>query len=166
MRMSQYFPVIIVLFIISACTSEVYPQLSNDSIYYRLFIENIPVDSIHVRDIKGSPISSLIPSYPIDTLSPTLMVVSEPVITYQKLEAKTYQRQLEVMVQFQDSISRRELLSFMDTVDQQALRIIRKSSSSELKGDDPTILGKWLKPSVIIFSGISIIFSLFYLRSN
>jgi len=146
--------------------SILHAQTSNDSVYHQLFLHELPPDSLIIRDIKGNPIEALMPDYRKDSLSSTLMVISEPFVQYQKISPGLFERELTIMVQFQDSSSRRKQLSHTDTLSQKEIKNVLKQSSAELRGDNPTLWGKWIKPATLIVSGIGVIFALFYIRSS
>ncbi len=156
---------IIIIFSIHL-SSNLHAQTSNDSVYHQLFLRELPPDSLSIRDIKGNPIEMLMPDYHKDSLSSTLMVINEPFIQYQKIFPGLFERELTIMVQFQDTSSRRKQLSYTDTLSKKEIKNVLKKSSSELRGDNPTLWGKWIKPATFIVTGIGVIFALFYIRSS
>jgi len=141
-------------------------QPSNDSIYTRLISSFVQTDSIIVKAVKGAPISHLLPKIPIDSSSKVLFVIGEPQITYKKISNKRYTRELSLMFQLQDSTVDRNRRQYRDTLDKASLKSILRNSSPELVGNSPTPWNKWIRPVVLISSGVGVIFALFYLRSG
>ncbi len=143
-----------------------FSQPPNDSLYTQMLMEYANTLEFPVNSIKGLLFPRDSSLFARDSSSHVALSFAEPELSYLPISKKVFQRLLAVRVQQRDTIARQKTLQYVDTLDLIALKRVRKRSSPLLKGDNPTLWGKWVKPVLLISTGIGGIFALFFLRSD
>ena len=146
--------------------SPAHSQPTNDSLYTHMLGEFANTLETPVNSIQGILFPEDSSLFSRDTSSHISLNFAEPEISYLLIAKKVYQRQMDIKVQLRDSIARQKTLQYVDTLGLLSLKQIRKRSRPALKGDNPTLWGKWIKPALLISTGIGGIFALFFLRSD
>lgn len=145
---------------------ESFGQVSNDSIYSHLiegYANSLPSP---IQTLTGLVFPQDSSFFARDSTSNSQLSLAEPEILYLPLEKKVYQRTVSVRVQLRDSIVRQKTLRYTDTIALSTVKYIRKQSHPLVKGDNPTLWGRWIQPALLITTGVGGIFALFFLRSD
>lgn len=141
-------------------------QVTHDSLYVQLLREYAEQVERPVRKVSGGifPADTLLFAY--DSLSILEIKIGEALVEFTSLPEKKYIRSLSISIQQKDSILRQKNVRYVDTLHWKLLKQLRKQSSPQLRGDDPSPWGKWIGPALLISAGIGGIFAVFFLRSN
>ena len=162
--MCKYIWILGWIYIISSIES--FGQVSNDSVYTYLIQEYANSLSSPIQSVKGLVFPQDSSFFPLDSTSANQLSLTEPEILFLSLEKKVFQRTVSVKVQLRDSIVRQKTLRYTDTMALSMVKRIRKQSHPLVKGDNPSLWGRWIQPALLITTGVGGIFALFFLRSD
>ena len=141
-------------------------QVSNDSVYTHLIQEYANELSAPIQMIKGLVFPEDSSFFTLDSTSNRQVSLAEPEILFIPLEKRIFKRTVSVRVQLRDSIARQKTLRYTDTLALNVVKQIRRKSHPLVKGDNPTLWGRWIQPAILITTGVGGIFALFFLRSD
>ena len=141
-------------------------QASNDSIFKHLLTPYFETNGYRFYSLSGFEIRSFFPQVQVDTTIKTQLNISNPRIYYSKVSSGQYLREVKFSAAKLESEKITEQFLYRDTLSAKLLREVNKSSSEPFRSQDPTPLGKWLKPVLLIVGSVGGILSLFYIRSR
>ena len=140
-------------------------QISNQLVYESLVKQLVADHHRPFDSLLGVVTPSLDSAFVSDSTVNCNLQVGPPRINWRKVGKRTYLREVEATILYTDSIGGEFLAVRSDTVPARDIRKLRKSDLSELRGDDPRIVSKYIAPALLIGTLIAGIISLFYLRS-
>jgi hypothetical protein len=164
---NRFFSLIISVLVAIVTTNEAKSQITNE-LYFdaeiRAHLEKTKSNFGILGGFLTDQSKSLVQ---LDTASRLTFFVEIAALEFEKLE-EGYQRTFQLVMEHRlaDSAVASFSQQLKDTVAKSALRQVRKTPYSELKGNDPRWAVRVLVPVAIIATGITGIISLFYIRSS
>ena len=140
-------------------------QPSNDTILKQQLKPYFDATGYQYQTISGFDIQPYFSQIRVDSAS-TFSIKITPRVLYAKVDKQKYLRELRIALNHTDSSGRAEVFTYRDTLEASTLRKVNRESSKELRSTDPTPLGKYIKPTLLIVGSIGSIFSLFFIRSK
>lgn len=144
----------------------IYAQPGNEAILQNMLSQYLETPGMKFREYQGFTNADYLPDLVSDTLSAHTLSIGNPRVTYQRMEKKTYLRRLEVRLKISGEMPADTTIFYSDTLSGKALRQINRKSPEFLHAEDPTLMGKWVKPLAIIAVSVGGVISLFYIRSS
>lgn len=117
-----------------------------------------------IQRIKGQP--DFFPSVVLDSSSRVQLQVLPPEMRYRELTDGRIERTLSLSLTEQDSVLRPVSLRQTDTLNRNVFRQYFRQSPDILRGDDPTLRAKWIRPIALISLSVATFVALFYVRSR
>ncbi|MDX2248917.1 MAG: hypothetical protein SF052_19165 [Bacteroidia bacterium] len=145
---------------------EIFAQNSNAAILRGILSQYMETSGQKFREYAGFANSEYLPEGGMDTLSANKLIIGNPRVSYQYLKKKKYLRRVEVRLKISGEMTADTTLFYSDTLSGKALRNINRQSPDMLRAEDPTMLGKWVKPLALIVVSAGGVISLFYIRST
>lgn len=141
-------------------------QKINGLVFEDLVLQKVRERALPLDSVTGFTTERLLAELACTTGAKRKLVVDPPEVRYTRIDSGGYERRIATMVSFVDSSEVGYELTHIDTLSKSGLRIVRKGSVLELRGEDPRWGVRYLLPIAIIGTGIAGIISLFYLRSS
>ena len=140
-------------------------QPGNAEIYQQLLSEYL-AEAPAFKAISGAKLADHFPAVALDSTSHRSLQVLPPQLGYEVLDDKRIKRIMSIALTERDSILRPVQLSFEDTLEMQDFRRIHRQSPDALRGDDPTLRARWIRPIGLIGLSVITFVGLFYVRSR
>jgi hypothetical protein len=140
-------------------------QPGNAEIYQQLLSEYLS-GAPAFRAISGAKLVDHFPAVALDSTSAYSLQVLPPRLDYEVLDDKRIKRSLSIPLTERDSVLRPVKLSFEDTLERRDFHRIYRQSPDVLRGDDPTLRAKWIRPIGLIGLSVITFVGLFYVRSR
>lgn len=138
----------------------------NGRIYHRLLNDFFQSQEASIKEIKGSIVDKSLPEVNSDSTGSLIIELGEVEVNYARFAKDSFQRELKIPLFTIDSLRRRQILSYSDTLNLNQIKAIYKNSPVELKGDKPTFWARWIKPGLLVAGSVASIVSLFFIRSQ
>lgn len=138
-------------------------QKTNELVYNQLLGEYLSSKS-RWKELSGFRTDYVDSLAKVDSTQKTSLSLANPEIQFLKGSNQKYLRTVSILVSTSDGEDK--LLSSSDSLSLKEIQKVRKSKYTELKGEHPSALRKFLLPAAAIVGGISGIISLFYIRSR
>ncbi|MEZ4829219.1 MAG: hypothetical protein R3C61_23475 [Bacteroidia bacterium] len=143
-----------------------FAQNGNEEILCDMMSRFLIQGEYHFRQYQGFTGADCLEKLTTDSLSDATLTIGTPRVTYQSLGKKRYLRRMDIRLKGSGEMAVDTTLSYTDTLSGKALRQYNRQSPENLRADDPTLLGKWVKPMMLIGVSVGGVISLFYIRSS
>ncbi|MEZ4771791.1 MAG: hypothetical protein R3D00_01330 [Bacteroidia bacterium] len=143
-----------------------YAQPDNETVLRNILSQYLETPGLKFREYQGFTNADYLPDLVADTLSSRTLAIGNPRVSYKQVEKKSYLRRLEVRLKIIGEMPVDTTIFYSDTLSGKVLRQINRKSPEFLHTEDPTLMGKWVKPLAIIAVSVGGVISLFYIRSS
>lgn len=158
--------IVMLLLVAVVCSGPLLAQPSNEMVLIQMLessLDTLPP----CRTIEASYDLPGLDDLPKTVSSTSTMRLATPTITYEKLGKNQFSRSVILPVVIQgDSTAQRQTLQYTDEITWRQMRTFIRVSDKPFRGEDPSIVGKFLIPGAAILLGTGITAGLFYLRSR
>ena len=140
-------------------------QLSNEIVYENLILDYLRLDLRTISEVKGIVTPKMKQEIKTKANGDFVLQLESPLVEFEKLDGENFVRTIQSDLVFTDSTEHRTGLTHTDTIYKKDIPNVRKTDIRELRGEDPRIRAKYLRPAIGIAGSLGIIISLFYIRS-
>ncbi len=146
--------------------SHSFGQMSNEMVFDSMVVDFCQPRGKDLKKVNGFVTEGILSRLSGSFKGQDSLTIEVPRIEFKKVAGRNYQRSLEVDLLLDQKSGETKTLLFRDTIDRKALKEVRASKHSELRGEHPGIFKKYLLPGFALAGGVATIASLFYIRSR
>ena len=141
-------------------------QINNQTAFRQLIEAFFQQNTQPIQQLSGEWPDNWRPQLQLDSSASRKITVGAYEIYYKRLSKSSFERNLIVPIQIQDSAFQSRMLTYTDSLSREQIRKIRRESPPALKGDAPGTWANTVRPLALTVGSIAAVVSLFYLRSR
>lgn len=141
-------------------------QSHNGEIFRQLMEQHFQENSQTFGEIQGEYPARYFPAVAVDTASEAVLIIAPLDIEYELLPGQLFVRSLSLNLRHKSAVTQSFSYSYVDTLSSVNLRQVIKKSPGSLRGDNPRIGARWVRPIALISLSVVGLVMLFFIRSG
>jgi hypothetical protein len=141
-------------------------QPHNGEVFRQLMEQHFQENPQPFGEIQGEYPARYFPAVQPDTASKAVLIIAPLDVQYESLPDRMFARALSLNLQRKEAGTQSFSYSYVDTLSSVNLRQVIKKSPAPLRGDDPRVVARWVRPIGLISLSVAGLVMLFFIRSG